>query len=348
MRAPLRVGIVGCGAMGAMHADAWKATPATIAAFYAPSHDRCAEIALRCGAVACDSLGKLIDRVDVVDICSPTDTHCAIAVEAASARRTVLCEKPLGRSSKEAMKIIDACRVYGVQLFVGHTLRFFSEYRAARQRVASGELGLPGVIRLRRLAYMPTGLNGNWFANCRRSGGVIFDMMIHDFDYARWVAGEATQVYCVHLSNRPADHACAIVTHADGALSHIEGSWAYPKGVFRASFEIACQRGVIVSSSDSRPPIEMSLDRQPSELDNQSADNRQPHDVPSPAIVDVDDNPYHREIAACYASIVDGAPFPVSADDALQATRIAEAAELSSQQGLPIALSRNSAAGGEA
>ena len=87
----------------------------------------------------------------------------------------------------------------------------------------------------------------------------MMDLMIHDFDYARWVAGEVTTVYAKSiLSRRPdagVDHGLAILTHASGAISHVEGSWAYPPPTFRTAFEIACERGLLAHDSAATAPI---------------------------------------------------------------------------------------------
>jgi len=125
--------------------------------------------------------------------------------------------------------------------------------------VEQGQIGKPGVIRLSRGSYRPKKPVGNWFLNEEMSGGILMDLMIHDFDYARWIAGEVESVYAKKVSGEnpgaSVDYGLAILKHTSGALSHIAGAWAYPPPTFRTHLEIAGDGGLIEFDSDDSAPI---------------------------------------------------------------------------------------------
>ena len=84
---------------------------------------------------------------------------------------------------------------------VGHVVRFFPEYAAAQREVDAGRLGDVAVMRLKRNVFRPRKAQDNWFLDYEKSGGMILDLMIHDFDYARWIAGEVISVFAKHPDN---------------------------------------------------------------------------------------------------------------------------------------------------
>src|SRR5690349_5155936 len=190
----MRVGIVGVGFMGSTHAQGWAATPAEIIGFTAETQQEAGKLARQYHAKLYSSLDEMLPEVDVLDICSPTHLHHEMALKAAAAGKHIVCEKPLARTTEQAQEILNACREAGVQLFVAHVVRFFPEYALAHSAVAEGQIGKPGVIRLHRGSYRPKKPAGNWFLDEAKSGGVLMDLMIHDYDYACWIAGQVETV----------------------------------------------------------------------------------------------------------------------------------------------------------
>jgi predicted dehydrogenase len=258
-----RIGIIGAGFMGSTHAHAWAATDATLVGILAgPSSDP-SELAGRHGASAYDDLDDLLDAVDVVDVCAPTHLHAELVAASAAAGRHVICEKPLARTVEQAEHAVDACREAGVHLLVAQVVRFFPEYAAAKAAVERGAVGTPAVLRLGRSTFQPRKAADNWFLDVEKSGGLVFDLMVHDIDYARWVAGEVAAVFArsVHGSRPDAagDHAIAFLRHERGALTHLEASWAQPPPAFRTRGEIAGDAGVVSWDSDRDGPVRTSL-----------------------------------------------------------------------------------------
>lgn len=327
----MRVGIVGVGAMGNRHAAAWQEIDAELAGFAGRSPEAGAAMAERYGGRAYADLANLLADVDVVDICTPTHLHHPMVLQAAAAGRDVICEKPLARTVPLGQEMIAACQAAGVRLLVAHVVRFFPEYAGARAQVEAGEVGEVAVMRLKRNVFRPRKPQRNWFLEFEKSGGMILDLMIHDFDYARWVAGEVRTVCCKHLGdprNTPGDHGLAILTHASGAISHVEGSWAYPPPTFRTQFEIAGSEGLILHDSEATAPIAVRL--------HQAAGD-EAGAVPVPASP-LRESPYTTELRAFHDHLSHGTPLRVSAEDGLAALQIAQAAIESAQTGQPVAL----------
>jgi predicted dehydrogenase len=328
----MKVGIVGVGFMGTTHAAGWAETPAKIAGFTAETNEEASSMAQQYGAEVYPSLEAMLPHVDVVDICSPTHLHCEMALEAAEAGKHIVCEKPLARTTQQALKIVNACRKAGVQLLVAHVVRFFPEYALAQAAVAEGQIGRPGVLRLHRGSYRPKKPAGTWFLDEIKSGGILMDLMIHDYDYACWIAGEVETVFAQRVTEphieAPVDYGLVILSHRSGALSHIAGAWAYPPPTFRTKLEIAGDRGLIEFDSDATAPIENLI------LKTGGTDSP---DVGLPSSP-VSESPYTTQLKEFYAAIAEGKLARVNAMDGLAAVQIAEAALESARTNQPVKL----------
>lgn len=328
----MKVGIVGVGFMGTTHAAGWADTPAQIAGFTAETQDEAQALAGQYGVKVYSDLDAMLPDVDVVDVCSPTHLHHEMVLKAAAAGKHVICEKPLARTTQQAREMVSACRKAGVQLLVAHVVRFFPEYALARSAVAEGQIGKPGVIRLHRGSYRPKKPAGNWFLDEEKSGGILMDLMIHDYDYARWVAGEVESVSARRVTefhpSAPVDYGLVILNHKSGALSHVAGAWAYPPPTFRTHLEIAGDRGLIEFDSDGTAPIQNLILKTGGDAP----------DVGLPSSP-VSESPYTTQIKEFYAALTAGTPARVSAGDGLAAVQIAEAALQSAHTGQPVLLS---------
>ncbi|OGO34803.1 MAG: oxidoreductase [Chloroflexi bacterium RBG_16_57_11] len=327
----MKVGIVGVGFMGATHAAAWADTEAHISGFVAETTGEAHPLAEQYGVKVYPDLESLLDQVDVIDLCAPTHLHHEMVLQSAAAGKHVICEKPLARTVEQAQEMLRAFRSAGVRLLVAHVVRFFPEYALAKAAVESGKIGKPGVIRLSRGSYRPKKPVGNWFLDEAKSGGILMDLMIHDFDYARWIAGDVESVFAKKVTTgRPdasLDFGLAILKHANGALSHIAGAWAYPPPTFRTHLEIAGDAGLIEFDSDETAPIRNLIGKPTGDSP----------DVGLPSSP-VSESPYTTQIKEFYQALSAGTPARVSAEDGLAAVQIAEAAIRSAATGQPVAL----------
>ena len=171
-----------------------------------------------------------------------------------------------------------------------------------------------------RGSYRPKKPVGNWFLDEAKSGGILMDLMIHDFDYARWIAGEVESVFARRVTathpDAPVDYGLAILRHRSGALTHVAGAWAYPPPTFRTGLEIAGDRGLIQFDSDMTAPITNLLRR------DGGADAPDVALPPSPT----SESPYTTQIKEFYNALQGDGPSRVTAEDGLAAVQIAIAA----------------------
>ena len=325
----MKVGIAGVGFMGTTHAAGWAATEAELMGFCAETTEEAAGLAQDYRVQVYSDYAALLNDVDVIDICTPTHLHYEMVLQAAAAGKHIICEKPLARTVAQAQEMIRVCRAAGVKLFVAHVVRFFPEYALAKAQVDDGKIGKPGVVRLTRASYRPKKSIGNWFLDFEKSGGMMLDLMIHDFDYARWIGGEVESVFAKNVTaahpEAVTEYGIAILKHTNGTLSHIVGGWAYPPPTFRTAFEIAGDRGLIEWSSDNTAPISLLLRK----------DNADTPDVGLPGSP-VAESPYTTQIKEFHRALTTDRAARVSAADGLASVQIALAAIASAQSGQPI------------
>lgn len=202
----LRVGMVGYAFMGGMHSHAWRTAPRF---FDLPLHPELAVLAGRDGRAVKAAAGKmgwadtevdwraLVDRddVDLIDICTPGDTHAEIAIAALEAGKHVLCEKPLANSVEEAERMAAAAQAAaakGVFAMCGFSYRRTPALALARRLVGQGRIG---TIRHIRAQYLQDWLSDEtapmtWRLDRSRSGsGALGDIGAHSIDAAQYVSG---------------------------------------------------------------------------------------------------------------------------------------------------------------
>jgi len=325
------IGIVGAGLIGAWHAARWKQLPVELVGFYDVSPETAAQAAAQFGGHAFDGLDDLLAVVDVADVCTPTSHHKVPVLAAAAAGKDIVCEKPLARHLRDAEEMVAACRAAGVRLFVAQVVRFFRQFARAKALLDSGALGRPGVIRTVRGGAPPNPGHRPWFTDFAQSGGVIMDVSIHDLDFARWCLGDVERVFARGLTFagvEPYDHALVTLRFKNGALGHIEGSWAYPPGRFRTRFEIASEGGLIEWDSLDPMPLTVTLK---SDESLQAPGIPQPHSPLAPH-----DDPYFLELEHFLHCLESGDEFLVSPQDGLKAVRLSLAAIESIRTGRPV------------
>ena len=232
MSEQVRVGLLGCGRIGSMHAEllSRRVQGTTLAAVYDVSGEAAASVAEAYGARHASSAAELISSgdVDAVAVCSSTDTHIDLLVDAAAAGKPAFVEKPLSLDLAEVDRGIAAATEAGIAVQVGFNRRFDAAHRTVRDRVAAGDVGEVHLVRISSRDPDPPPI-----AYIEVSGGIFCDMTIHDFDMARFVTGsEAVEVYATGAVRvDPAigeagdlDTAVVVVTHASGAITTIDNS----------------------------------------------------------------------------------------------------------------------------
>jgi predicted dehydrogenase len=325
----LKVGIIGAGTMGRMHSSAWASTGRVeIAGIYDVNMSYAEALASQYSTKAVD-LPTLLKEADIIDVCTPTHTHHQYVIEAARAGKHIFCEKPLARTLEQGEEMIKEIEKAGVKFMVGQVLRWFPEYRKAKMLIAEGVIGNPLSARTTRGGAFPIG-TADWYADFEKSGGVILDLIIHDFDFLRWCFGEVERVFAQSLTFRNLEHldyTLVMLRFRSGVLGHIEGIFAYPPGSpFRTSYEIAGEKGMLTFDNQSTMPVKLLA--KPEEGKAGVA-------VPESPLAE---NPYFLEIEHFLSCIEEDKEPEVKAEDGFEAIRIALSAIESVKKNKPIYL----------
>jgi predicted dehydrogenase len=271
----IRVGLVGCGFIAAIHSRALRAlaaaglVDAAVVATCDRDRGRAEAFARAHGAeVVTDDLGRLLDAVDAVYVCTPTAAHLEAVEAAAAAGVAVFCEKPLAPSLPEAAAVADAVARAGVAAQVGLVLRTSPAYGALADLVGSGRLGRPQAVVFRDDQYFPTqGQYGSsWRADVAvAGGGTLIEHSIHDLDVLAWILGEATTVTArtANFAGHPGieDVAVATLGFASGATASLVSVWhqvlARPSTRW---LEVLCEHGVVAAPDEHLAPLRLVTD----------------------------------------------------------------------------------------
>ncbi len=260
----MKVAIVGFGFMGGMHAQIYHALPgvelvAVADLFVEATKTKLASLGL--GASVYPDLGTLLQAVDVdvVDICSPTDQHEALAIMAAKAGKHLFIEKPLALTMEGCAQIEAAVNQAGVFAQVGHCIRFWPEYQALEKYIKSEQAGpLKSLSLLRRSPRPGTNNPEHWVHDVTRCGGGALDLHIHDTDFVLHLLGSPQAVVSSTTTGRSGpDH---IFTHYqfDHVAVQAEGGWDYPTHYgFRMAFEAIFEDAVIRYDSSATPMLQL-------------------------------------------------------------------------------------------
>jgi myo-inositol 2-dehydrogenase / D-chiro-inositol 1-dehydrogenase len=196
MSKTLRFGVIGAGRIGKIHAEnlATRIPGVEVAALADIDLNTAQEVAakLHVPAALPDYHTLLSDpSITAVAICSSTDTHAQIVVEAAAAGKHIFCEKPIDHDLAKIDVALEAVQKAGVKLQIGFNRRFDANFRKVRQMVAEGKVGKPHILRITSRDPAPPPVS-----YVKVSGGMFLDMTIHDFDMARYLIGsEVVEVY---------------------------------------------------------------------------------------------------------------------------------------------------------
>jgi len=185
--------MIGAGRIGKVHAEtlAFRLPEAEIVSIADIDRKAAEVLAARCGIPkVVSSADEVINdkNADAVLICSPTGTHADLIVQAAKAGKQIFCEKPIAFSLDKIDMALDAVAKAGVKLQIGFNRRFDSNFARVREAVAKGEIGTPSLMHLISRDPAPPAIS-----YIRTSGGIFLDMMIHDFDMARFLIGDEVE-----------------------------------------------------------------------------------------------------------------------------------------------------------
>ena len=191
----LNVGIIGAGRIGQVHAKSitYHIPQAKIVAISDIYYEGAEKVAESLGIPnAYEDYHEILNNpeIDAVLICSSTDTHADIAVEAAEAGKHIFCEKPVDLTVAKIKKVIAAVEKAGVKLQIGFNRRYDHNFAEIKRLANDGKLGKLQTIKITSRDPEPPSID-----YVKVSGGIFLDMTVHDFDMARFIGGEVEEVY---------------------------------------------------------------------------------------------------------------------------------------------------------
>ncbi|MDJ0857574.1 MAG: inositol 2-dehydrogenase [Dinoroseobacter sp.] len=327
----LRIGLLGCGRIGQVHAQSIKTLKgATVTAVADAVPEAANAIATEAGA-RIDTAQAILeaDDVDAVVIGTPTDTHFDLIHGAAASGKAIFCEKPIDMSVDNIRACIEAVDGAGVPFMTGFNRRFDPNFAAVRDRIAAGDIGEVELVTITSRDPAPPPVS-----YIERSGGLFRDMMIHDFDMARFLIGEEFVSLHAVGSNLvdPAigaagdvDTAAVILTTASGRICQISNSRRAAYG-YDQRIEVHGVLGMLRAENQLETTVELASStgfaRSPAQhffLERYTA-------------------AYIAEMAAFIDAVETGNPPDPSIRDGLAAQVMADAATLSRETGKPVSL----------
>jgi predicted dehydrogenase len=194
------------------------------------------------------------EGVEAVDLCVPTDLHFPLTKSALRAGKHVLVEKPMALDAGQCAEMLAVARKAGRVLMVAQVLRFWPEYRAARDVVQKGGIGSVREAYFRRRCAVPSW--GDWLKDPARSGGGAFDLLIHDFDFVLHLLGrpERVRAWGVEDSGLGIDLLGAQFRFPDGSVASVQGGWHAGQVPFAMEYTITGTTGTLEFHSAHRPP----------------------------------------------------------------------------------------------
>lgn len=331
----LNVGIIGAGRIGSLHAKsiAYNVPTAKVVGItdvFAESAQKVAK-ELNIPKIYNDYKEMLSDsEIDAVLICSSTDTHADITIEAAQAGKHIFCEKPVDLTPEKVRAVIDAQKKAGVKLQVGFNRRFDHNFAKVKAMVKNGDIGEVHIIKITSRDPAPPPAEYSAV-----SGGMFLDMTIHDFDMARFLAGsEITEVYAnATCLVDPAigeagdvDTAVISLKFANGAVGVIDNSRKAAYG-YDQRIEVFGSKGAAVAANDTETNVTF------------MGENGVISDKPLYFFLERYMQSFRDEMLQFVDAVLNDKPTPTNVEDGLYSILVALAAKKSVAKGRPVKIS---------
>jgi len=321
----VRLGLLGAGRIGRVHAGAIAATPGAKLVAVADAVASAAEtIAAETGAEVRDIAGIMgASDVDGVLITTPTDMHAAMIEEAARAGKAIFCEKPIDLDVNRVRACLQVVADTGAKLMVGFNRRFDPNFIELRRQIDEGAIGAVEMVSITSRDPAPPGPD-----YIKRSGGLFRDMTIHDFDMARFLLAEEPVSLFASASVLvdPAiaalgdfDSASVILTTASGKICQISNSRRATYG-YDQRIEVHGAKGLVSAENLRATTVEVA---------NADGYRREPL---LNFFMTRYTAAYRNEIAHFVAAVEAGGPISPSGEDGLKALLLADAATLSARE----------------
>lgn len=328
----MRFGLLGAGRIGRIHGlNVAARGDATLVAVADASAEAAASLASATGAKAVAAEAILADAgIDAVLICTPTDTHAELIEAAVASGKAVFCEKPVDLDAARIRRCLAAVARSSKPLMIGFNRRFDPNFAALEKRLRAGEAGAIEIVSVISRDPSPPPVE-----YVKRSGGLFRDMMIHDFDMARFLLGEEpVEVFALGSALvDPAigeagdvDTAAVVMKTASGRIAQISNSRRASYG-YDQRIEVHGSKGMLRAGNIHETTVEIATGA------GFRADPVQNFFLERYAAA------YRAELDAFVTAVRGGAaPLP-SGLDGLRAQVLADAATQSARSGQPVAVS---------
>lgn len=269
-------------------------------------------------------------EIQAVLICSSTDTHAPISVEAIKAGKHVFCEKPISHDVKAIQQVIDALKGTGLKYMVGFNRRFDHNFEAVQKAVAAGKIGKPEIIKITSRDPEPPSAE-----YVKVSGGMFLDMTIHDFDMVRYLSGAEVEEVYVQAANlvdpaigEAGDVDTAVITMkmSNGAIAVIDNSRRAAYGYDQRA-EVFGSDGMVAVTNDSESTAVIS--------NKDGVTGEKPLFFFLQRYMDA----YGKEVTEFIKAIVNNTDTPLGVEDGLKPVLIGLAAGKSLKEGRPVKIS---------
>lgn len=324
------VGVIGAGRIGQIHINNLKQRPdirlKTIARNSVEGKE---EWFASTGAeVLTDDYRDIIEdkEIDTVFICSPTEQHPEMIVAAARAGKNIFCEKPISQSDEETMKAYQAVKEADVPFMTAFNRRFDRNFRKVQQKIKNGEIGKIHQLKITSRDPEPPAMEF-----IHTSGGMFFDMSIHDFDMARFLTDSyVTEVYAKggalispELEGIDIDTAIVVLTFENGTMGVIDNSRKAVYG-YDQRLEVFGEKGAIKVGNETETQVVTA---------NESGIHGE---KPLHFFLERYEEAFCQEVNEFIDALKKGNTPPVGFEDAIHAQRVAAAAEKSLHIGKPV------------
>lgn len=257
----LKVGLIGAGFMGGMHAACYEALGEVvkIVAVADIVTEKAKKIAEKFDAKIYSSGNSLIDNadVDIIDICLPTYLHTSHAVKAMEKGKAVFIEKPVCLLPEEGNLLLETQKRTGMLAMVGQCIRFWAEYDWLKNSIKNKTYGDVRSAVFTRVSPKPTWSWDGWILDPKRSGSVALDLHIHDTDYIRSIFGEPLGVSSEVVRDE-LDSIEQIFTSYkyNDQIVTAEGAWGYPPEFpFSMEYRVMFEEATAVYKSGNTPSL---------------------------------------------------------------------------------------------
>jgi predicted dehydrogenase len=330
MKGVLKIGLIGCGDYGQVHARVYAADPRTkLEALWSPNESRRRENARRFGCRAVSDWRQIIQdaSIDCVSVATPDYAHAEYAAAALREGKHVLLEKPMAMTVEDCESILAARDAGGAKLMVNYHNRWYPAFIEARRAIRAGEIGKPvsaNLVLSNTISWVLSSMKWG-----ERSGPEWF-LMSHIADLAFWLTSDTPMAVSAMAAEgvlrskgiRTRDVVKATLAMRGGAVVHLESSWILPPAWRNPINEMW------VSIQGETGRVDVDADRENLTLTTQ--------EYRTPFVLNrLTEEPPIRDFISC---VLEDTPSPVTGEEGMVVTRTLEAVVRSYTEGRTVSL----------